>query len=476
MTSEPRAFVPDQQEVQDAGRYFRYMSEFVGFGPADAAAIRKSSLIIEKHLPAVIGRFYTNLLQYPPTRKFFLKKDGTVDEPYLQLRMYHQANFWRRTAGGEYDDDYAHFVDYVGRAHTTRGADPRLFIEERYVIGMVGFVQHAIVDALQRELREYNPELEMAAVKAWNKLCMVILEMLSRAYGHERNSETFGQLIAVDPQEIHDMSVAMYEKSLNLRRRYEFTDVVVGGEDEIPDGERKIIQAENLSIGVFHHNGQWYAIRNLCLHRGGPVAAGRLEGDNIICPWHGYTYDVTTGKLLLDPTARRDTYPVKIVDGQVIVTVPVNDDDQEEAKIEIGAGPLSAAEDAGAAATAAALADETVPQAAQSATAAGDGARVLKKNEFLAAALNPGEIGLVEVDGEEVAVYNVDGEFFATENGCTHVGGPLNEGELNGDEVVCPWHASCFNVKTGAVSCPPAKTPLRTFKVTVEGEIGRVEA
>lgn len=462
MMNEPRAFIPDQQEVEDAGRYFRYMSEFVGFGPADAEAIRKSSLIIEKHLPAVIGRFYTNLLQYPPTRKFFLKKDGTVDEPYLQLRMYHQANFWRRTAGGEYDDDYAHFVDYVGRAHTTRGADPRLFIEERYVIGMVGFVQHAIVDALQRELREYNPELEMAAVKAWNKLCMVILEMLARAYGHERNAETFGQLIAVDPQEIHDLSVASYEKSLNMRRRYEFTEVVVGAESEIPDGERKIIQAGNLSIGVFHHKGEWYAIRNLCLHRGGPVAAGRLDGDNLICPWHGYTYDVTTGRLLLDPTARLDTYPVKIVDGQVIVVTPVNDDEKEEAKIEIGAGPLAAMAESAAA-------DEQ--PAAQN---GGEGG--LAKNEFLTAALAPGQIGLVEVDGEEAAVYNVGGEFFATENGCTHVGGPLNEGELNGDEVVCPWHASCFNVRSGAVTCPPAKRALRTYTVTVTGGVGRVTA
>jgi nitrite reductase/ring-hydroxylating ferredoxin subunit len=402
--------------------------------------------------------------------------------------MYHQANFWRRTAGGEYDDDYAHFVDYVGRAHTTRGADARLFIEERYVIGMVGFVQHAIIDSLQRELREYNPELEMAAVKAWNKLCMVILEMLSRAYGHERNSETFAQLIAVDPQEIHDLSVASYEKSLNMRRRYEFKDVVVGAESEIPDGERKIIQAENLSIGVFHHKGQWYAIRNLCLHRGGPVATGKLAGNNIICPWHGYTYDVTTGRLLLDPTARLDTYPVKIVDGQVIVIVPVGD--QEEAKIEIGAGPLAAAmaqdtapaavaeqhaAEKGDASQAAPVAQPTADtQPAQ--TGNGGGTRSLSKNEFLTTSILPGEIGLVEVDGEEVAVYNVDGTFYATENGCTHVGGPLNEGELNGNEVVCPWHGSCFNVTNGAVTCPPAKKPLRTFRVTVEGEAGRVEA
>jgi hypothetical protein len=53
-------------------------------------------LIIEKHLPDIIAGFYVQLLQYPPTRKFFLRKDGTIDEEYLRLRMFHQSHFWRR--------------------------------------------------------------------------------------------------------------------------------------------------------------------------------------------------------------------------------------------------------------------------------------------------------------------------------------------------------------------------------------------
>jgi 3-phenylpropionate/trans-cinnamate dioxygenase ferredoxin subunit len=97
-------------------------------------------------------------------------------------------------------------------------------------------------------------------------------------------------------------------------------------------------------------------------------------------------------------------------------------------------------------------------------------------NEFLTSELQPGQIKLVQVDGEDVAVYNVEGTFYATQNDCTHVGGPLNEGELNGKEVVCPWHASCFDVTSGAVTCPPAKKPLRTYRVTVDGAVGRVDA
>lgn len=206
-------------DAKEAGRYFRYMAEFVGFTQDDEFAIQQSGLIIEKHLPAIIGNFYTNLLQYPPTRKIFLKKDGSLDEDYLELRMLHQANFWRRCAGGVYDDDFARFVNYVGRAHTSRGADPHIYIAERYVIGMVGFVQHAIIDALNRDLHAYDPDLEMRAIKGWNKLCMVILEMLARAYGDEHHSEILGAALAVDAQSIMEMSVEFMKEAWDCAGR-----------------------------------------------------------------------------------------------------------------------------------------------------------------------------------------------------------------------------------------------------------------
>ena len=98
----------------------------------------------------------------------------------------------------------------------------------------------------------------------------------------------------------------------------------------------------------------------------------------------------------------------------------------------------------------------------------------LAANEFRIADVTPGQIKLVAVDGVEIAVYNVDGTFYATQNACTHAEGPLNEGKLDGAKVVCPWHDSCFDVKTGAVLVGPATEPLRTFTVTIDGEIGRV--
>lgn len=81
-----------------------------------------------------------------------------------------------------------------------------------------------------------------------------------------------------------------------------------------------------------------------------------------------------------------------------------------------------------------------------------------------------GEMTIVEVDGEEVAIANVGGEFFAFTNTCTHRGGPLGEGILMGDVVECPFHAGRFNVRTGAVVAPPPSEPVQTYAVRVDGD------
>jgi nitrite reductase/ring-hydroxylating ferredoxin subunit len=73
------------------------------------------------------------------------------------------------------------------------------------------------------------------------------------------------------------------------------------------------------------------------------------------------------------------------------------------------------------------------------------------------------------------AVFNIEGGFCATQAMCTHREGPLSEGSFDGTSVTCPLHGAQFNVWTGAVLRGPAKEPLKTYRVTVDGEIGRVE-
>jgi len=96
---------------------------------------------------------------------------------------------------------------------------------------------------------------------------------------------------------------------------------------------------------------------------------------------------------------------------------------------------------------------------------------VLKDNQFRIDAVPAGS-GLLVGDA---AVFNVAGSFCATQAKCTHRGGPLNEGTLDGSTVTCPWHGTQFNVCTGAVLRGPAREPVKTYRVIVEGEIGSVE-
>src|SRR5215467_13565317 len=70
--------------------------------------------------------------------------------------------------------------------------------------------------------------------------------------------------------------------------------------------------------------------------------------------------------------------------------------------------------------------------------------------------LAPGEAKCVEVAGKKLALFNLEGNFYAIDDTCTHRGGPLSEGEVSGEEVTCPWHGAIYNIKTGAVLGPPA--------------------
>lgn len=312
---------PAAAPTSEPGRYFRYMADFVGFTNADEQAIIASKPVIEEQLPQIVSDFYDHLLRYPPTRKFFLKPDGTLDEAYLQLRMRHNANFWRRTADGNYDDEYAGYIAYVGRAHTTHGADPTIYIPERYVIGQVGFVQHAISQGLHDALHDRDEMFEHRAMEAWDKLLMVVLEILARAYSTERETETFDPLVPVD--NIHVARLAQEAVDMDAPQVIrEFNRVPVARADEIPDGERKLVQVNGISIGVFNVGGQFYALRNSCLHRGGPVCAGPLIGKMLECPWHGFQYNVTNGELIVDPRSKLETYAVLIENGAVVLEIP----------------------------------------------------------------------------------------------------------------------------------------------------------
>lgn len=118
--------------------------------------------------------------------------------------------------------------------------------------------------------------------------------------------------------------------------------VVAGPVAEIPPGSRKLIVPfrGRAGIGVFNVNGAFYALRNLCPHKQGPLCVGRVsgrvvaaappssyapqldlvrDGEIIRCPWHLYEFEIATGKCLVDPQLRVKTFPVVVEGDEVVV-------------------------------------------------------------------------------------------------------------------------------------------------------------
>jgi 3-phenylpropionate/trans-cinnamate dioxygenase ferredoxin subunit len=84
------------------------------------------------------------------------------------------------------------------------------------------------------------------------------------------------------------------------------------------------------------------------------------------------------------------------------------------------------------------------------------------------AELTPGSWRVVDVDGAQVAVVNVDGDYYAIEDVCTHDGGELTGGSICGYEIECPRHGARFDLRTGAALCAPAYEPTAVFPIRIE--------
>lgn len=119
-------------------------------------------------------------------------------------------------------------------------------------------------------------------------------------------------------------------------------EVFVARVGEIAEGDRRLVRAGELVVGVFHIHGRYYAYRNRCVHQGGPVCQGTILGKvqavlapdrhvvrerfsddeiHLVCPWHGYEYNIETGACAADPRLHLTAYPVIERDGGIYVRV-----------------------------------------------------------------------------------------------------------------------------------------------------------
>ena len=84
--------------------------------------------------------------------------------------------------------------------------------------------------------------------------------------------------------------------------------------------------------------------------------------------------------------------------------------------------------------------------------------------------LSAGSAKAVEVNGKQIALFNVDDQYYAIDDTCTHAGGSLSEGDVAGTTVTCPLHCAEFNISNGEVLGEPAEEGVKSYKVHIEGE------
>lgn len=91
--------------------------------------------------------------------------------------------------------------------------------------------------------------------------------------------------------------------------------------DEIPAGEIREFQVGDKTVAVAHVDDKFFAINGICLHQGGPLGEGLLTGTTVSCPWHGWEYNVTTGKLTQDPAHGVACYKVEVRGDEIFVDI-----------------------------------------------------------------------------------------------------------------------------------------------------------
>lgn len=91
--------------------------------------------------------------------------------------------------------------------------------------------------------------------------------------------------------------------------------------EEVQPGKGISVQIKDRTIGIFNVDGEYFAIDDICPHMGASLASGPLSGDQVLCPWHGWVFNVKTGCFAVDDRPAVDRFPVKVEGGEIFVEV-----------------------------------------------------------------------------------------------------------------------------------------------------------
>jgi|SRR3989344_3563309 len=96
-------------------------------------------------------------------------------------------------------------------------------------------------------------------------------------------------------------------------------EINIGKVNDVEEGKGKVVEVNGKTLALFKKDGKFYAIENTCLHRGGPLGEGELNDKVVTCPWHGWQFDITTGKSAMMPEMGVKSYKVEVKGNDVVL-------------------------------------------------------------------------------------------------------------------------------------------------------------
>ena len=231
--------------------------------------------------------------------------------------------------------------------------------------------------------------------------------------------------------------------------------IKVAARQDLNPGEGMEVDVNGRPLALFNIEGEFYAIDQVCPHAGGPLSDGWVDGSNVICPWHGWEFDLKTGECPYG--FAQQTYPVKLEGEDVLVSPDANpapgEEEPEAAPAEASAETSDSSESETPEAAVKTTSEPASFTASDEEPAAesedGDDAGYQFTRVAAVGDVVEGQGKMVDVDGKQIALFNLEGQYYAIDDICPHMGGPLAEGSVEGDCVVCPWHGWEFEIKSG---------------------------
>ena len=160
-------------------RYVRELCDFVGFGEADAAAVRASAPAVLEREAELTAALYDHFLKFPESARFFLGADGAPDLPRIERRKHSLGRWLRETAQAALTHEHAYYLLTIGLSHSHRPRGPGGIVPVHFMVGAMSLAQTALADAFAVEL---PADKALAASRAWNKLLLVHLAALLLGY------------------------------------------------------------------------------------------------------------------------------------------------------------------------------------------------------------------------------------------------------------------------------------------------------